>query len=203
MPISASRNYFIAQISAKDTDTGDNGKISYKLAADNGNDFGLFRLEENSGELYLIGKPPQGEKILYHLNVLASDHGNPTLSSKAILTVEFTNSAPFNPFRPQPTGDYKIGPREQEQSSDLSELSGPLNWLDIANDIAIACLGVIFVVLLILLGILLFWMKVNANRQRARQIPKRDNSQRSKNISQTPSFGVESMPINQGRFPQI
>lgn len=60
----------VAQISATDMDSGENGQISYKLL----DDFdGSFEIDANSGEIYTQAKLDRESVASYELTVIAED----------------------------------------------------------------------------------------------------------------------------------
>ncbi|KAK0134170.1 Protocadherin-23 [Merluccius polli] len=70
---------------AVDRDLGENGHVSYSIVA--GDDQGVFRLEENTGLLYLSSPLDREVRASYRLIIRAADGGLPFLSSTQTLTV--------------------------------------------------------------------------------------------------------------------
>ncbi|KAL1509863.1 hypothetical protein ABEB36_004537 [Hypothenemus hampei] len=83
----------IAQINATDADSGENGRVSYKLV----NDFDkTFEIDRNSGEIYTQTKLDRETIASYELAVIAEDQGVPQLTgtSTVLVTVLDKNDNP-------------------------------------------------------------------------------------------------------------
>eukprot|EP00795_Rhopilema_esculentum_P000945 gene945-10708_t len=78
--------YPVQRVVASDEDLGSNAEITYALVK--GNERGKFRIQANTGEILLTKKLSFNEQSLYSLTIVASDKGNPSLSSTQILNVE-------------------------------------------------------------------------------------------------------------------
>ncbi|CAL8331130.1 unnamed protein product [Lota lota] len=70
---------------AVDRDLGENGRVSYSIV--DGDDQGVFRLEENTGLLYLSSPLDHEVRASHQLIIWAGDGGMPRLSSTQTLTV--------------------------------------------------------------------------------------------------------------------
>ncbi|XP_051166129.1 cadherin-related tumor suppressor isoform X1 [Leptopilina boulardi] len=84
---------FVTKISAKDSDSGENGQITYHLV----NDFdGTFVIDENTGEITTDTKLDREEISSYELIVEARDQGEPRLTGTAtvLITVLDKNDNP-------------------------------------------------------------------------------------------------------------
>ncbi|CAF3652004.1 unnamed protein product [Rotaria sordida] len=80
-------NTVILQIHASDRDEYENARISYSVE----DSTGIFRINEYTGELYLI-KTLDYEKIRsYSISITARDHGIPQLSNYAQLIIDVTD----------------------------------------------------------------------------------------------------------------
>lgn len=82
----------IAILSARDTDTGKNGNVTYhfssktsEIARDH------FRINEITGEIFRQKAFKLGQILTYKLYVKATDEGNPPLSSVAIVLINMIN----------------------------------------------------------------------------------------------------------------
>ena len=82
----------IIVISATDKDSGQNGKISYRFSSQTSdNAKNIFKLNEETGEIFQSSKYEIGQEMLYNLYVEAKDGGNPPLTSIAMVTVNVVN----------------------------------------------------------------------------------------------------------------
>ncbi|GAB1604330.1 protocadherin beta-2-like [Argonauta hians] len=87
----------IVTLSATDADSGKNGEIIYQFSTKTPeNARRYFKLNETSGEIWIVKKLPTGSKNTYKLFVKAKDKGNPSLSSVALVLVN-VNSGENNP----------------------------------------------------------------------------------------------------------
>lgn len=82
----------ITHIIAFDSDSGNNGRVTYVISG--GNEAGKFSLGYDTGVLTLA-KPlmSAGDKGSYNLNITANDHGNPTKQAHMILKLSVRASA--------------------------------------------------------------------------------------------------------------
>ncbi|XP_060531934.1 cadherin-related tumor suppressor [Cylas formicarius] len=74
----------VARISATDADSGENGKVQYKLLDDKE---GAFEMDAASGEIYTSTKLDREDIPNYELTVLAVDLGEPQLTGTATVLV--------------------------------------------------------------------------------------------------------------------
>ncbi|CAE1303417.1 PCDHD1 [Acanthosepion pharaonis] len=82
----------IATLSAKDLDSGKNGKISYGFNSKTSNTAKTyFKIHEITGGIFLQKKLPLGPEVTYELYVKATDEGEPPLSSIAMVLVNVIN----------------------------------------------------------------------------------------------------------------
>ncbi|CAF3320753.1 unnamed protein product [Rotaria socialis] len=80
-------NTVILQIHANDRDENENARLSYSIEDSSS----TFRINEHTGELYLI-KPLDYERIRsYSISITAHDHGTPQLSNYAQLIIDITD----------------------------------------------------------------------------------------------------------------
>ncbi|XP_030047593.1 protocadherin-10 [Microcaecilia unicolor] len=95
LPRAAEPGYLVTRVAAVDADSGDNARLTYRLA--HGNEGGLFRLDWRSGELRTARRVPekrgdmrqqQQRQRSYELLVEVRDNGQPPLSSSATLQVQ-------------------------------------------------------------------------------------------------------------------
>ncbi|XP_029448610.1 protocadherin-10 isoform X2 [Rhinatrema bivittatum] len=111
LPRAAEPGYLVTRVAAVDADSGDNARLTYRLA--HGNEGGLFRLDWRSGELRTARRVPerrgdsrqpqqqqhqqtrqqQQPPRPYELLVEVRDNGQPPLSSSATLQVQVVESA--------------------------------------------------------------------------------------------------------------
>jgi len=81
----------IAQVRATDADDGENGRVTYSLAA---GDVDLFAVDANTGEVYVVaaaGVDRDGGPPVHRLIVEAHDHGFDAVPATATITVEVTD----------------------------------------------------------------------------------------------------------------
>ncbi|GAB1604329.1 protocadherin beta-16-like isoform X1 [Argonauta hians] len=91
------RSIPIVILSATDADSGENSKIMYQFSTKTSESVrSYFKLNETSGEIWIVKKLPTGSKNTYKLFVKAKDKGNPSLSSVALVLVN-VNSGENNP----------------------------------------------------------------------------------------------------------
>ena len=91
--------YLVVQVLATDIDTGNNGTIVYSI----GNTGSLFRIDSDSGKLFLSGRLDYEQQQQYTLNVTATDLGTPPRSSSITITiniVDANDNAPVFSARP-------------------------------------------------------------------------------------------------------
>ncbi|XP_077434722.1 protocadherin gamma-A2-like [Vanacampus margaritifer] len=81
----------IATVSASDADQGSNAKISYSIKNMLGNLKNIFEINKENGEISLIGNIDFEKSRLFQLNLLVSDDGGLTDSSKLIIDVQDVN----------------------------------------------------------------------------------------------------------------
>ena len=75
----------IMSVSAEDGDSGENGKISYRIAeADIKTIFGIF---PSDGHIYLKGNLDREQQSEYSFTVIAKDHGQPSRSATASVKI--------------------------------------------------------------------------------------------------------------------
>ncbi|XP_036365111.1 protocadherin beta-15 isoform X2 [Octopus sinensis] len=83
----------IITLSATDLDSGDNGKISYLFSSKTSAlTRTFFRLDKETGDIYIIKDTTSGSKNMYKLYVKATDGGNPPSSSTAVVLVYINNN---------------------------------------------------------------------------------------------------------------
>lgn len=83
------------RLTATDKDAGDNGRITYRITS--GNEFGLLRIEEQTGVIRLARLPHESIGAVdkaSRLVVRASDNGTPARS--VIATVQLKVSRPVS-----------------------------------------------------------------------------------------------------------
>ena len=104
-------------VKATDEDEGANAEVSYTWSHKTQNSFGeLFRIHEETGDVYLIGSLDYEERTEYTLNVVASDHGIEPQTSTTDIIIHVIDQ---NDNSPQITINI-FGP---ESSAKLSEFT--------------------------------------------------------------------------------
>ncbi|KAL3994592.1 Cadherin domain family protein [Acanthocheilonema viteae] len=78
----------VVKITARDSDSGINGKISYSLIADDSDGWKYFKINEESGEIFTISGLDAEHLKEYRLHIIAKDHGNPQLSEIVVVKIE-------------------------------------------------------------------------------------------------------------------
>ena len=96
----ATLNTILTTVTARDNDTGPDGKIHYKIAP-HSNTHGVFKINVDNGQISLV-KPLDHEHInQYNLTIIAIDSGTPTLNASIVVRVLVTdindNKPLFNP----------------------------------------------------------------------------------------------------------
>lgn len=82
----------IFTLSASDSDSGKNGKVTYHFSPDTSEVAKThFKLNEVTGEIFLRKKFATGQQLTYKLFVEATDDGSPPLSSIALVQVNLVN----------------------------------------------------------------------------------------------------------------
>nr|XP_046262626.1 protocadherin gamma-A2-like [Scatophagus argus] len=81
----------VATVTASDADQGSNGKITYSITNTLDDVSKVFEVNEETGEITLIGNIDFEESRNYQINLLASDEGGLTDSCKLIVDVQDTN----------------------------------------------------------------------------------------------------------------
>ncbi|GAB1604109.1 protocadherin beta-15-like [Argonauta hians] len=86
------RNKPIVVLSAQDSDSGNNGKVSYYFSAMTSEmDSKYFQLKSETGEIFIADPSSLQEKVTYELFIEARDGGAPPLSSIATVLVNVIN----------------------------------------------------------------------------------------------------------------
>uniref|UniRef100_A0A1I7VWP0 Cadherin n=1 Tax=Loa loa TaxID=7209 RepID=A0A1I7VWP0_LOALO len=81
-------NEFIIKVTARDSDTGMNGEISYSLMTSASDGWKHFKINKESGEIFTVSGLDAEYLREYHLHVIAKDHGNPQLSEAVVVKIE-------------------------------------------------------------------------------------------------------------------
>ncbi|XP_050958597.1 protocadherin beta-8-like [Labeo rohita] len=79
----------LTTVSASDADLGSNGVITFSISSDGADD--LFKVDENTGVVTLIGKVDYEKNKVYQIDVQAKDQGGHSDSCKVILDVTDVN----------------------------------------------------------------------------------------------------------------
>lgn len=91
----------LIQVTADDTDLGINAEIEYSLSESDG----TFVLDGHNGNLYLAKLVDYEVRQFYNLKVIATDKGDPRLSSEADLNVRIMD---INDNSPEFVNDYSV-----------------------------------------------------------------------------------------------
>ena len=101
----------ILQVQSLDLDLNENALVQYSLPIDNN----YFKIDENSGRLYLLEKLDREKKAFHVLKVEAKDSGNPCMKSYAIVNIsvsDINDNAPVfysENYRLRIPEDYPLG----------------------------------------------------------------------------------------------
>ncbi|KAL8191488.1 UNVERIFIED_CONTAM: hypothetical protein K2H54_073910, partial [Gekko kuhli] len=85
LPEDQPTGFLALQVLARDSDLGENGRVSYALRA--GNTDGRFHLNPGTGALTTVRALDREEVSQHNLTVVATDHGSPRRSATQLLTV--------------------------------------------------------------------------------------------------------------------
>ncbi|CAL4103549.1 unnamed protein product [Meganyctiphanes norvegica] len=77
--------YPVLHVIATDEDSRDNGRVTYIISS--GNKEGHFALDYDTGLLTIVKELDREHALEYHLNVTASDHGQPSRSSSQLIDI--------------------------------------------------------------------------------------------------------------------
>ena len=83
----------VAQIRAKDADSGNFGAVSYRFSA--GNDENQFRIDRTSGEIFVVRSKSLSYNRQYALNVSATDGAGAKCAQDAQAFITLGSSAQF------------------------------------------------------------------------------------------------------------
>ncbi|XP_030634016.1 protocadherin-16 [Chanos chanos] len=78
--------FVVLHIMARDTDLGENGRVSYQILS--GNSEGKFSLNPNTGSLSILKPLDHEQQDLYNLTIVSEDHGTPQHFSTQLLSVQ-------------------------------------------------------------------------------------------------------------------
>lgn len=87
IPENADIGSLVLTVSARDLDSGENGRISYSLV----NSDGYFKIDPVTGELRTLKELDSETRLKHDLSVMARDHGIPPRSSLMTLTIAVTD----------------------------------------------------------------------------------------------------------------
>ena len=73
----------VSSVEALDVDTGDNAMIEYSLASPTN----IFNIDPSNGEVFTVDSVDREERDLYQLDIIATDSGQPVMSSQVSLTI--------------------------------------------------------------------------------------------------------------------
>lgn len=85
----------IIQLQAFDLDTGLNSEIEYHIQKGAYDD---FRIDNTSGEISLASKLDFDRRNTYNIEVIARDHGEPSLTGTTTLTINIINTNDKMPY---------------------------------------------------------------------------------------------------------
>ena len=87
IPENADIGSLVLNVSARDMDSGDNGRVSYSLL----NSDGYFEISPATGEIRTLKELDSETRVKHDLIVMARDHGKPAKSSLLTLTIAVTD----------------------------------------------------------------------------------------------------------------
>ncbi|XP_052828549.1 protocadherin gamma-B6 [Octopus bimaculoides] len=132
------RSIPIVTLSATDLDSGKNGKVIYEFSPKTSESArAYFKLNESTGEIWVVKKFPTGSKKIYKLFVKAKDGGNPSLSSVALVLVNI-NSQENNP----PDIDMNFIAKSPENLPSISEgvkVGNFIAYVKVTDDNEVSC----------------------------------------------------------------
>ena len=73
----------VSSVEAFDDDAAENAMIEYSLASPSN----VFNVDPSTGEVFTIGSIDREERALYQLDIIATDSGQPPMSSQVFLTI--------------------------------------------------------------------------------------------------------------------
>ncbi|XP_013102305.2 cadherin-87A isoform X1 [Stomoxys calcitrans] len=85
----------VDKLQAEDLDSGINAQLKYRIQQGSFDD---FRIDENTGEVFVSRKLDYDKRNSYEIEVIAMDMGTPSLSGTATLTVDILNSNDKDPY---------------------------------------------------------------------------------------------------------
>lgn len=106
--VSSSATTPVVVVAAADPDSGRFGAVTYKIAA--GNEAGLFRIDRNSGEIFVSRPSLLSTRSQSHhrLNISASDGGNLKSINDAEVFISVVDTAQRPPIFEQPRYKYAV-----------------------------------------------------------------------------------------------
>ncbi|XP_060119777.1 protocadherin-16 [Heteronotia binoei] len=99
LPEDQPTGFLVLQVLARDSDLGENGRLSYTLRA--GNADGRFHLNPGTGALTTVRTLDREEVSQHHLTIVATDHGSPRRSATQLLTVHVRDVNDEEPVFPR------------------------------------------------------------------------------------------------------
>ena len=105
-------NSKIFWLRATDEDTGDNGRIEYRITQGDNSTFGIFP----DGHLFLKMALDREEQDYFSLGVTASDHGEPQRSSTTTMTIHISDKNDNAPKFSERAYRFTINENEQEDT---------------------------------------------------------------------------------------
>ncbi|XP_015248433.1 PREDICTED: protocadherin Fat 4 [Cyprinodon variegatus] len=89
----------LLRVSASDVDINKNGLVHYYISE--GNEEGQFMIDDNSGQVTLVGKLDYETTSSYSLKIIAADAGNIPLSSSCLLSISVLDENDNSPSFPK------------------------------------------------------------------------------------------------------
>ena len=105
-------NSKIFWLRATDEDSGENGRVEYKITAGDNNTFGIFP----DGHLFLKMAVDREDRDYFSLGVTASDHGKPSRTSTTTLTIHIDDKNDNAPKFSNRAYEFTINENEQENT---------------------------------------------------------------------------------------
>lgn len=98
----------ILEVQAIDKDTGNNARITYRVVSENGTNDEFFKVQSNSGWIYLA-KPLDRETVSKHrMTITATDNGLPPLSATASLIITVIDANDNDPIFSKNAYEFKV-----------------------------------------------------------------------------------------------
>ena len=101
----------VSSVEASDDDAAENAVVEYSLA----NPSNFFNIDPSTGEVFTVGSIDREERELYQLDIIATDNGQPPMSSQVSLTIAVLDVNDNEPVFESDIYDFRVF--ENEASS--------------------------------------------------------------------------------------